>query len=221
MNEYPVIVEMLLSRFMVVTRIRPPPANQEIQISVAVAGKNCIREPEWTIENIMVRKNIYCCKWLMHTCLPSPCLDFTVSYRYTHADTEHEDMETLFDVLLCDFDRASEPDQLITSTSVPQARQTLTINPKSQIEMIMPSQSTIDRDDNKFIEMIEHYLQENEGNYDRLFLSSPGRSSSSSSRTDMEFPSSNMTSPCQAIENDENMFIETLEQLCRDSRNGF
>ena len=205
---------MLLSRFMVVTRIRPPPANQE--------NRDCIREPEWMIENIMVRKNI-CCNWLMHTCLPSPCLDFTVSYRYTHTDTENEDMETLLDALLCDFDdsNASEPDQLITSTSVPQARQTLTINPKSQIEMIMPSQSTIDRDDNKFIEMIEHYLQENEGNHDRLFLSSPGRSSSSSSRTDMEFPSSNMTSPCQAIENDENMFIETLEQLCRDSRNGF
>jgi hypothetical protein len=135
---------------------------------------------------------------------------------------ENEDMETLLDALLCDFDdsNASEPDQLITSTTVPQARQTLTINPKSPIEMIMPPQSTTERDDSKFIEIIEHYLQENEGNHNPpLILLSPGTSSSSSSRTDKEFLSSNMKFPCgfaQAIENDENMFIETLEQLCRD-----
>lgn len=120
-------------------------------------------------------------------------------------------METLLDILLYDFDEsttASEPNQLTTSMSVPQ---TFTINPNSQIEVKMSTQST-DRDDYKFIEMIELYLQENEGtNHDPLCLSSTATSSSSS--LSRAFPS---------LESVENSFIDTLlEQLCRgDCRNG-
>ena len=160
----------------------------------------------------------------MYGCAPSLflCLDFTLTI---HAeDTENEDMDTLLDVLLYDFDECtaeSEPNQLISSMSVPQT--SLTINPNSQIEVKMATQST-DRDDYKFIEMIALYLQEND--HDPLFLSSTATSSSSSSRADTAFPSSNMKSPngfTQASESDENSFIDTLlEQLCRgDCRNGF
>ena len=129
---------------------------------------------------------------------------FFISFYF--AETERDDVNNFRNVFLSDHSYAAEL-QLETKAakwSVQQVYPNAEISPKVQNQSnFVPSLQWTDGDDNKFIEIIEHFFQVNETEGDP------------SSCTDLTAVT-DQSGIAQLTDNDDNNFLGTLDEICRD-----